>query len=70
MVELNMVGVPVGCMVMAHGSGLDRAALETDGRRAWRGKVPLLVDNYAVLPEYQNSEQNRFFLTANPYAPF
>ncbi|MGK5010148.1 hypothetical protein [Janthinobacterium sp. MDB2-8] len=55
---------------MAHGSGLDRAALETDGRRAWRGKVPLLVDNYAVLPEYQNSEQNKFFLTANPYAPF
>jgi len=26
-------------MVMAHGSGLDRAALETDNRRAWRGKV-------------------------------
>jgi hypothetical protein len=55
---------------MAHGSGRDRAAQETDGRRAWRGGVPLLVDNYAVLLEYQNSEQNRFFLTANPYAPF
>ncbi|WP_180977322.1 hypothetical protein [Janthinobacterium sp. ROICE36] len=55
---------------MAHGAGLDRAALETDSRRAWRGKVPLLVDHYAVLPEYQNSEQNKFFLTANQYAPF
>jgi hypothetical protein len=41
-----------------------------DGRRVWRGKVLLLLAHYAALAEYQNSEQNAFFPTTKPYAPF